>query len=1009
MKKGFTTSLLVFILALALAPAANAAVGAFAGSVTSGEKAWNSIGPVPIAVDSTTGDFYSAGLYGGTADTAGYKLEHYDQAGTLLDYGASGIPDNQDCSSGGNQSTRSQFLPTDLDFDPVSGSVLETNRPQFLSCVYRTHPAIYELSASGAYAGTYLDLTVAPSDLGPQPPTFCTQNHFLDSATNQRTGETAALWDSSDPCASSGTQDAEVQILDAAGTAISSFHLPSGQVTYSNLTVDPGTVLIPSSIYVNVTDLASGSTSVVHYEEDGTLIGTAGQLPSKYRDLSSLAYDPSHQLLYALVFDGNYYAGAHPVVVAWDASGNYLGAINGSGSSSGYFGETHTGSDQCCILPAIAVNQSTGRLYVTDPLHRAIDWFDPVAVPEATTGSATTVNPNSEYVVGAVNPSGLSLDSCSIQYGSTSSYGSSVPCSQSLQTIGSDGSDVQVSQTLTGLAAASPIHYRFVACNDNGCQAGFDNSFTTSSAVKPTIDSQSSGNLTSRSVTFQAQINPNFAATTYRFEYGVSTAYGQTTPSTSLGATDGSDHLATAATSGFLPGSTVHWRTVASNSAGQTLGQDQTFTTPAEAPQVIGVSSGGITTSSGTINAVINAEGAPTTCFVDFVSDSDYQPFAGNPYAAGSTVACSINPVGGNSNVSVSATENGFDPDTSYHGRVRLQNSVGSTSSSDILFVTDALPPVISNLSVSDVSSSSATLQAQLAPNSTSATYHFEYGTSTAYGLGSPVAVVTSDGVVSFQVTGLVANTVYHGRLVATNRGGTSTSSDVSFTTSDAPQQTPPAVAPEIFFYSGPPPESDEQQATFVFSGSASVTHFECAVDASSWIPCSSGFGTRVVPGDHKFQVRGLTDSGASSNVFTYWWTVDLPQSCIVKTARAHMLVSKQNQRLHLATKYTAYSPAKNVVGRFFAKLKGGKKLMLGSSSANFKTAGVFKIVKPVGAKVWKKVKKAKSFGVQLSVPHAQASCTQYLTKSLTVKKLVGSDPVWFQSDSLFTKSGPRL
>lgn len=68
-------------------------------------------------------------------------------------------------------------------------------------------------------------------------------------------------------------------------------------------------------------------------------------------------------------------------------------------------------------------------------------------------------------------------------------------------------------------------------------------------------------------------------------------------------------------------------------------------------------------------------------------------------------------------------------------------------------------------------------------------TYHFEYGTSTAYGLRTPDATADKAGSVQAPVTGLTAQTTYHYRLVA----GDSNGADRTFRTLDAPR--PPAVS----------------------------------------------------------------------------------------------------------------------------------------------------------------------------------------------------------------------
>jgi trimeric autotransporter adhesin len=71
-------------------------------------------------------------------------------------------------------------------------------------------------------------------------------------------------------------------------------------------------------------------------------------------------------------------------------------------------------------------------------------------------------------------------------------------------------------------------------------------------------------------------------------------------------------------------------------------------------------------------------------------------------------------------------------------------------------------------------------------------TWHFEYGTSTAYGLSAPMpdadAGTATAVPVSQLITGLEPDTTYHFRLVSTNTfEGTSFSADHTFSTAAAP------------------------------------------------------------------------------------------------------------------------------------------------------------------------------------------------------------------------------
>jgi hypothetical protein len=98
-------------------------------------------------------------------------------------------------------------------------------------------------------------------------------------------------------------------------------------------------------------------------------------------------------------------------------------------------------------------------------------------------------------------------------------------------------------------------------------------------------------------------------------------------------------------------------------------------------------------------------------------------------------------------------------------------------------------PPVVANVSASSISTSGATLTGDVTADATDATAHFEFGTTTGY--GSTVQLPDLAGFVgqpvSTTLTGLLRNTTYHFRLVASSPDGTTASSDQTFTTAGAP------------------------------------------------------------------------------------------------------------------------------------------------------------------------------------------------------------------------------
>jgi hypothetical protein len=149
----------------------------------------------------------------------------------------------------------------------------------------------------------------------------------------------------------------------------------------------------------------------------------------------------------------------------------------------------------------------------------------------------------------------------------------------------------------------------------------------------------------------------------------------------------------------------------------------------------------------------------------------------------------------------------GLDPSTTYHFRAFSTNSAGTSSSTDLTFVTDALPPVIvlPTITVSAASSITTTL-ATLNGNITdtggenNTIRGFEYGLTTAYGTATSTTDSYGTGAYSFAVTGLDPSTTYHFRAFSTNSAGTSSSTDLTFVTNSSGggggghTNTPPVV-----------------------------------------------------------------------------------------------------------------------------------------------------------------------------------------------------------------------
>ncbi|MEA2451165.1 MAG: hypothetical protein QOG63_3097 [Thermoleophilaceae bacterium] len=85
--------------------------------------------------------------------------------------------------------------------------------------------------------------------------------------------------------------------------------------------------------------------------------------------------------------------------------------------------------------------------------------------------------------------------------------------------------------------------------------------------------------ITSSGATVHGTVNPNLRAASWHFEFGPTTAYGTSTATLDLPA-GASPQPVAAPLLGLTPGSTVHYRLVATTADGTSAGADQTVTTP---------------------------------------------------------------------------------------------------------------------------------------------------------------------------------------------------------------------------------------------------------------------------------------------------------------------------------------------------------------------------------------------------------------------------------------------
>lgn len=183
-------------------------------------------------------------------------------------------------------------------------------------------------------------------------------------------------------------------------------------------------------------------------------------------------------------------------------------------------------------------------------------------------------------------------------------------------------------------------------------------------------------------------VNPHGSDTTYYFQWGLTTGYG----STGTSASAGSGTKATAVNytaGGLMPDTTYHFRLVASNSGGTTLGADRTFTTPAAAPAATTDPAENISTKGATLVGTINPEDSATTWYFEWGSSSNY----------GQQTAAQTLPAGTSPQKVTWSLAGLLAPGTIYHYKLVARHTLLSSDGSDESFLTYPSPRPVPALS----------------------------------------------------------------------------------------------------------------------------------------------------------------------------------------------------------------------------------------------------------------------------------------------------------------------
>lgn len=205
---------------------------------------------------------------------------------------------------------------------------------------------------------------------------------------------------------------------------------------------------------------------------------------------------------------------------------------------------------------------------------------------------------------------------------------------------------------------------------------------TAWAGASPTVSTGAASSIKDSSAVLNGSVNPQGTSTTYYFEYGLTSTYSVTTQARSAG--HGTKPVgASSSIAGLTPGTTYHYRLVATSQFGTSTGADRTFKTTGHPPAV---ATTGPPTAVGkttvTLTGTINPNGEATAWTFQYGPTTTYGQQASGGFLNASSSA-----------QTVISTLAGLAPGTLFHYRViALHGSSVISIGADETFFTEPSP-----------------------------------------------------------------------------------------------------------------------------------------------------------------------------------------------------------------------------------------------------------------------------------------------------------------------------
>ncbi len=476
-----------------------------------------------------------------------------------------------------------------------------------------------------------------------------------------------------------------------------------------------------------------------------------------------------------------------------------------------------------------------------------------------TTGSPASPAPViSSVLVSAITTTSATItwktdqpSSSLVNYGTTTSYGSSSPLDSSLVT--------SHTVSLSGLTPGTTYNFNVISTNSTGTSAGMSTNYTFQTtpvvSTPPAITNVTAGTITGASATITWTTDqPSWSLV----NYGFSTSYGS---SSQLDTNLVTSHSVTL--TGLTPGRFYDFDVVSENAAGLSSRSTNYFfqTTAANAipPQVGYVAFWGINNSGVTISW-----------------STDVPANTQLAYGTSSAALTQLTPLQPDLTNSHGVVLTGLNSGTTYYFQAQSTGSNGATGYSTVYSFTttgvapSAPAPVISNVMTGNLTSTSVVITWITDQGASS---QVNYGTTTSYASSSTLdsTLTTSHSVT---LTGLMPGTTYNFDVMSANLAATSsTSANYTFTTTGtAPAPVITAVtASNVTSGTAMITWTTDQAATSQVNYGATTSYGSSTTLDPTLVTSHSVMLTGLTPNTmYNFDVVSASSSSSTSSNYTF-------------------------------------------------------------------------------------------------------------------------------------------